>query len=232
MENKLVTTIIPAYNGEKYLDDAISSVLNQTEKNFEIVVVDDGSSDATRSIVEKYGSRVRYFYQKNRGTASARNHGIHFAAGHFFAFLDQDDLWLANKLAVQLEAFRADPKLDFVFGQVEQFYSPDIDDDLRNKIHNPSVPVPGILASAMLVKREAFFQVGFFETKWKIGEWSSWYIRAVDLGLNMTVLSDLVAKRRIHSGNKGILHRNALNEYAQILKKSIDRRRANQIGTG
>jgi GT2 family glycosyltransferase len=90
----LVSVVIPAYNCAAYIDEAIESVYRQTYLHWEIVLVDDGSTDGTASVVGAHGERVRYFAQANRGTAAARNAGVRWARGELIAFLDNDDVWL------------------------------------------------------------------------------------------------------------------------------------------
>src|SRR5216684_1094167 len=99
-----VSAIIPAYNGEAFVADAIESVLAQTFPVSEIVVVDDGSTDQTAEVVERYASKgVRCIRQKNQGPTAARNRGIVQTTGELLAFLDCDDIWLPEKTALQVE---------------------------------------------------------------------------------------------------------------------------------
>jgi glycosyltransferase involved in cell wall biosynthesis len=226
---ELVSVIMPVYNGEAYLSDAINSVLDQKYNSMELIVIDDGSTDRSAEIVKIFGKKVQYFFQKNSGTADARNHGIRVANGSFFAFLDQDDLWIKDKLLLQISAFKSEPELDIVFGHVQQFLSPDISETLKQNLVCPPSRMPGYLPSAILMKRETFFKVGNFESSWQIGEWADWYVRASELTLKMKMLPELVAMRRIHAGNKGVLQRNSINEYVHILKASLDRRRTDII---
>jgi glycosyltransferase involved in cell wall biosynthesis len=109
-----VSVVIPAYNCAAYIGQAVDSVLNQTYANCEIIVVDDGSKDDTRLILENYGDRVRYIYQQNQGVSIARNSGIQLARGEFVAFLDADDFFLPDKLAAQIAVFAAQPNLGIV----------------------------------------------------------------------------------------------------------------------
>ena len=109
-----VSVIIPAYNGDRYIVQAVESALCQTFTDLEIIVVDDGSTDATHQILQPYFDRIRYVYQENRGVAAARNRGIQEAQGEFIAFLDQDDFFLPDKLAAQIALFRQQPSLGIV----------------------------------------------------------------------------------------------------------------------
>ena len=107
---KEISVVIPAYNHGRFLREAIDSVLAQTYAPLEIIVVDDGSTDDTEQIVRSYGDRVRYIRQQNAGVGAARNNGIANARGEYVAFLDSDDLWLPEKLAVQVEYMRRHPE--------------------------------------------------------------------------------------------------------------------------
>lgn len=115
----LVSAIIPVYNGEKYVGEAIDSVLRQTYPRVECIVVDDGSRDATPDIARLYGDKVRLVQKQNGGVASARNAGARAANGQYLAFLDADDVWLAEKTDIQMRMFSADPKLGLVYSALQ-----------------------------------------------------------------------------------------------------------------
>jgi glycosyltransferase involved in cell wall biosynthesis len=219
-----VSVIIPVYNVELYVAEAIESVLAQSYNRVEIIAVDDGSTDGSAAVVQRFPT-VRYYFQPNAGISATRNRGIDQARGDFLAFLDADDVWVENKLALQLAAFEDNPKLDIVFGHVKQFYSPELASTQRDKLPLPETPMPGHIPSTMLIKRDAFFRVGLFETNWKMGEFASWYLRSLEQGLQNLMLPDLVACRRLHGTNNGIQQRQAINDYVHILKASLDRRR-------
>ena len=98
-----VSVIIPTYNRSKYVTKAIDSVLAQTYRDFEIIVVDDGSTDNTKEVLKPYTDRIKYLYQENTGVSAARNAGIRAAGGQWIAFLDSDDEWLPEKLSIQMD---------------------------------------------------------------------------------------------------------------------------------
>ncbi len=114
----MVSVIIVVYNGEKYIEEAIQSVLNQTYKNIELIVVDDGSTDSTRKIVEKYKDVV-YIYQENRGEGAARNLGIENSNGEYLAFLDADDLYANDKIEKQLKVLIKNNDIDVVYNDLK-----------------------------------------------------------------------------------------------------------------
>lgn len=123
MQSELVSVIMPAYNSEKYVVDSIHSVLVQTYEIWELIVVDDGSTDDTKVVVQQFSDdRIVYVYQQNAGVAVARNNGISRARGRYIAFLDSDDLWLPNKLSKQL-AFMRENNYAFTYTWYQQFYS-------------------------------------------------------------------------------------------------------------
>ena len=118
----LVTIVLPAYNASKYLTETINSVISQTYQDFELLVIDDGSTDNTTDIDRDFcqrDSRIRLISQENQGVSVARNTGIKMARGEFIAFLDSDDLWLPNKLTMHVEHLQTNPELGLSFARVE-----------------------------------------------------------------------------------------------------------------
>ena len=119
----MISVIIPTYNREKTILRSINSVLNQTYKDIEVIVVDDGSTDNTKTIVESVQDlRVRYVYQKNAGACAARNKGIEMAVGEYIAFQDSDDEWVSNKLELQIDAL-VEKNVDVCFCDVSRIYN-------------------------------------------------------------------------------------------------------------
>ncbi len=112
MPNLTVSVVIPLYNGERYIAETLQSVLAQTFTDFEVLIIDDGSTDQSISICKSFNDdRIRYVHQTNRGLSGARNTGIHSAKGEYIAFIDADDLWSPKKLEMHLEHFRFLPKM-------------------------------------------------------------------------------------------------------------------------
>jgi glycosyltransferase involved in cell wall biosynthesis len=224
VEDALISVIIPVYNGGRYVAQALDSVFRQEHKNIEIIAVNDGSTDGTEEILRSY-SNVRYLYQSRKGASKARNEAVKCSSGEFIAFIDADDLWTEDKLRKQKSCFISDPDLDMVFGYVEQFFSPELEESLQDRINISNARMPGYLPGAMLVKRSAFLQVGFFDEGLRLGEFVDWYVRAVDSGLKSFLSGDVVLKRRIHDANSGIREREHRKDYLRVLKASLDRRR-------
>ena len=142
MENADISVIIPVYNAEHYLAEALDSVLAQEIEPLEILVVDDGSTDGSATIARRYADRVRFYQQANRGAAFARNRGIELSKGSLLAFLDADDLWMPSKLNVQVNALEDQPELDMVLGTVMQFISPEVDNRYRPTLRQALETMP------------------------------------------------------------------------------------------
>lgn len=120
MVKDLVSIIMPAYNAEKYIAEAINSVLKQTYINWELIIVDDGSTDLTANIIKEFvkqDKRLSYYYQPNGKQGKARNLGINHSKGEYLSFLDADDLWTVDKLSSQIKLLASDIDLDLIFSQ-------------------------------------------------------------------------------------------------------------------
>ncbi len=225
----LISTIINVYNGIPFIEESIKSILTQDYPNIEIIVVDDGSSDDTKSVVSKFMPKIKYIYQENAGIAAAKNRGVENAGGEFFAFLDADDLWMDEKTSMQMNRLLKDPSLEMIFSYIEQFYSPELSEKERKKYYCPDKPSPGISSTSMIIRRDSFYKVGLFNTQWRKGIFNDWYLRACELELKSVVLPDILVKRRIHNKNHGITHKDKSVDYVRMLKASLDRRRKNSI---
>ena len=113
----MISVIIPAHNRASYLSEAIKSVLDQeyfedgpSDLSWELLVIDDGSTDETEKVVQSFGGKARYYYQQHQGVSAARNQGLRLSSGNFIAFLDSDDLWMANKIRSQMSYMEAYPE--------------------------------------------------------------------------------------------------------------------------
>lgn len=228
MKDQIVSVIIPVYNYERYLGEAIESVLRQTYKHIEVIVVDDGSTDRSGEVAKSFADKgVRYCHQVNAGIGPARNQGVELAHGELLAFLDADDRWPEEKTELQLRAFENDPALEMVFGQAVQLQNgPEWEAGVNDGKLPASGMVAGIIPGTLFIKREAFDRVGKFPAGLKVGEFIDWYARAVELQIRSLVLPDLLLWRRIHDSNTGVRERQSRSDYARVLKAALDRKRA------
>lgn len=214
-----ISVIMPLYNTERYVSAALESIFAQTLAPAEIMVVDDGSTDGSAAVVQRFLPHLRYHWQPQSGAAAALNTAVRLAQGDFLAVLDADDLWLPTKLAEQKAAFDADPDLALVFGGVEQFRSPEF--------YSPGQAIPpteifvGHIPSAMLVRQAVFGQIGGFDPVWRTGYFLDWFLRAKNAQLKMQDLPNVVAKRRLHDANLGRRKRNQQGELVKILQRDL-----------
>jgi glycosyltransferase involved in cell wall biosynthesis len=219
MRRDLVSVIVPAFNAERYLGEAIKSALAQRYDPIEIIVVDDGSTDGTRALAEGFGPPVRAIFQPNTGPGAARNRGVDAACGTWLTFLDADDLWLPGTIARRLAALAEEPEETAVFGRVQQFTERD---GTATEIGAPS---SGHLVGAMMIGRRAFDRVGVFRTDLRVGEFVDWHLRASAAGIRMKTLPEVMLRRRIHGENLGVRMRAHSTDFARVLKHALDRRR-------
>jgi len=178
----IVSVIIPTYNRKLIVESAIRSALDQTLKDFEIIVVDDGSTDGTKEYLESLSLPIKLISKENGGVASARNAGIKEAIGTYIAFLDSDDSWLPTKLEMQVQYLESHPDIPLVYtdeyievnGEVlpkTRFERADAGDDIKNNFLLPGfVQRTPIHTSAMMIRKSVFEEVGYFNETLKIHE--------------------------------------------------------------
>ncbi|HFK1762613.1 beta-1,3-N-acetylglucosaminyltransferase [Bacillus wiedmannii] len=147
-QTQLVSVIVPLYNAEKYIEETMESILNQTYKNIEIVIVDDGSKDQSSSIVKnfkkKYPEQIKYILQENQGVSVARNTGIESANGEYISFLDSDDLWHSTKIEKQIESMHKN-NMNACYCGFMNFY-----EETGEKVENTTNFVKGNMTKAFL----------------------------------------------------------------------------------
>jgi glycosyltransferase involved in cell wall biosynthesis len=194
-----VSVIVPVYNGEAFLREAVESALAQTHPPAEIVVCDDGSTDETPRIAQSLP--VVYLRQENAGVSAARNAAIARATGDAFAMLDADDIWLPDKLAVQLAALASDTSA-FAVCQFQFLLDPDRPLPAWFGRENPELPEMGYFApSSWLVPRPVWERVGPFRPELRTAEDLDWFARASDAGIHRVVVPRTLLRRRVHDHN-------------------------------
>ena len=229
----LISCIVPVFNGERYIGETLNSILNQTYRPLEVIVVDDGSTDGTHKIVGKYRNNVKYIRQPNSGPWHARNNGLRTAQGDFLAFQDADDLWHPEKLLRQMARFQKYPELDFCISHIQNFWIPELaNEEKRFKDHRRSKPLPGYSTITLLARRSCFEKVGVFNTTLSHTGHAEWFTRAKDRNTVMELLPDVLAYRRIHHSNRSRLRATASrNEFLDFVKRSLDYRRHQKSST-
>lgn len=179
----LISVIIPSYNSASFVCDAVRSALEQTYSHLEVLVIDDGSTDNTREVLEQYKGRIHYYRQENRGAAATRNTGIRLASGRFFAFLDADDVWLPDKLSKQYDLFARQPEIGLVHSDI-RYWDEDTGEKCLKDVgrerftgdcYTHLLSVNRVLTSSVLVRKECFDKAGLFdETLRRAEDWDMW----------------------------------------------------------
>ncbi|TPQ28638.1 glycosyltransferase family 2 protein [Methylomonas koyamae] len=230
-----ISAVIPAYNSAKFISAAVASIQAQTEPVAEIVIVDDGSTDETEAIVRALPGNIIYYKQKNQGPSAARNKGIELASGDWIAFLDADDQWVPNKIALQKQILIANPELKLVAGDMAEI---DIDDNITVKSvlakhqlfdyfhHLAGCPIPNALAKlveknfiptgTVLIDRETIISSGRFNQEIRFGEdlemWAK--IAAVHA---ISCVPEVLMLRRQHGNNATQANRPMLADLIKVM---------------
>jgi glycosyltransferase involved in cell wall biosynthesis len=232
MKLPLISCIVPVFNGERYLGEALDSILRQTYRPIEIIVADDGSTDGTPAVVARYGDQVRYDRQEHAGAPVARNLGLSIAHGEFVAFLDSDDLWHPEKLQRQMARFEARPELDLCVTHLQNFWIRDLEDEeARFQNHRLAAVLPGYVTQTLLARRAAFDGVGRFNENLSVGDPADWFLRASERGVVTEMLTDILVYRRMHESNMSMQAGTRRMTSAMqdailgVVKASLDRRR-------
>jgi glycosyltransferase involved in cell wall biosynthesis len=213
-----VSVVIPCFNDEAYIAEAVNSVLNQTYPVWEVICVDDGSTDQSLSIISSINSsKLKVLSQLNSGAAAARNRGVTASTGNLLCFLDADDIWSADKVERQI---RIIDQAQISFGQVEEFF------DSTVQIQGSPRVMPGYSPITMMIKKEDYDRVGDFNEGLSVAEFVDWLSRAKHLNLSITMDEGIYAYRRIHAGNIGRLNKPNASHYAVSLKAALDRKRS------
>ncbi len=179
-----VSVVIPTHNRKAFVLEAVDSVLAQTYEDYELIVVDDGSTDGTGEALERYKERLRYLYQENQGVSVARNHGLEHACGEFIAFLDSDDLWLPKKLALQVAFMDEHPEAQICYSD-EVWIRRGVRVNPKKRhakysgwIYPYCLPLCIISPSSAFMRRGLFEQIGSFDPGLPVCEDYDLWLRA------------------------------------------------------
>lgn len=225
--NPLVSVIIPVKNGERFLAVAINSVLEQNYKRYELIVVDGKSTDCT-AIIAKSFEGVHYVRQIDEGFGNALNAGIDAAAGEFIAFTSFDDLWVKDKLSLQVSYLMQHPEVQYTITKVRYFLEegdvvpPGFRRELLASDHS------GYMPETLMVRKSLFDRIGNFCSDMKMSADVDWFARAKDLHIPMALVPEVLVYKRVHSANSTLTPNNVLtsnHELLQSLKNSIDRQK-------
>jgi glycosyltransferase involved in cell wall biosynthesis len=229
-DGRMVSVIMPVFNGERYLAEAIESVLAQDYHPLELIVVDDGSTDGSAQIASGFGGEVRYTYQHNQGPAVARNMGLELARGEIIGFLDADDRWPPGRLDLQLACLAEDPSVEVVMGQAQYLRQrPDLDN--APETEELSDPLFLFNLSATILRKSVFDIVGRFDPELYYCDDYDWFFRAQERGVRLVTLPQVTLHYRRHEGNITNDRDRGNSYFMRTLKKRLDRQRQQELGT-
>ena len=220
-KHPFVSLIIPLYNAERFIAEAIESVKKQKYPSLEIIVIDDGSTDTSRTIIEQQYPEVIYSFQENKGPAAARNAGILLAKGEYLAFLDADDVWEIQAIQSLVKTFRENTEIDFVMGKIQLMKW---DDDKKNFVNN-GTPFWAHQLGSLMIRRKVALEVGLFDETFKHSEDAEWISRLIDNGKKLKLIEKCVIEYRIHGNNWSLSKNIMTNNFFKVLRASIHRKR-------
>jgi glycosyltransferase involved in cell wall biosynthesis len=212
--NPLVSVVIPVFNGERFLREAVRSVLDQQYAPLEIIIVDDGSTDGTATVARSLPATVRYLHQPNQGPAAARNRGIEHAQGGLIAFADADDLWPPAKLEFQLPYLISDPAVDIVMGRVQLLSETGLTESAFS-----------VNLGCAVIRKSVFDRVGLFDETMRYSEDVDWFMRARESGAAIMTIDAVTLFYRQHEQNMTRGKSTSELNVLKALKRSLDRRR-------
>lgn len=220
----LVSVVIPVFNGEAFLREAVQSVLVQKYSPVEIIIVDDGSTDGTETVARSLPGPVRYLQQTNKGPAAARNRGIEYTQGSLIAFADADDLWPEAKLELQLPYLINDPAIEIVLGRIQQVrLSKTVDGE--TKAEELAEPAFSVNLGSAVIRKSVFERVGMFDETMRYSEDVDWFMRAREVGAAIVTIDAVTLLYRQHEQNMTRGKSTSELNVLKALKRSLDRRR-------
>ena len=224
MTNRL-SVILPTYNGAEFLSESLNSIINQSSTPYEVIVIDDGSSDDCKSIVDKFPT-FRYFRIENSGVAAARNLGIEKSSGDWIAFIDQDDIWTTDSLSNRLQFLEEHQDADIIIGRQKWF------------LHNLTLPpswvkqeqmsndLDGYLLGCALLRKSLFTRFGLFDVSFRFSSDFDWFFNLKDNGVTFYSIEQIILYKRIHEKNESRHTDLSLKELSKALFNSVKRKRA------
>ncbi len=225
MNNPKISVILPVFNGERFLEEAIASMMHQGIHNIEMIAVDDGSTDGTAGILQKYAKKIRIISQPNQGPASARNLGIKASVGELIAFLDADDLFEKSKLTDLLHRLEQDPHAGIAMGYIRRFQSPGIAVAKHLQVPDTEQPKLSLHLGSALIRRQVFDQIGLLEENMHFSEDIDWFLRAIENGIRFSILPKPVYCYRIHNENMTLDAEQSNRYLLRAFSRSLSRRR-------
>lgn len=225
MNQRLISVVMPVFDGGRHVAEAVETVLASRYQPLELIVVDDGSSDDSAAIVRRYTSPVRLLTQAHEGLGSARNRGAGAVRGALLAFCDADDRFPPDRFDRQAAVLARDADLDAVFGEIEEFLSPELDEHITRMLRAPIRRRSIRMINTILLRTDSFRRVGPFASDLGRGVDLDWLARAGDVGLRIGPCDGVVTYRRLHDASTSFRRRGGEDDYVRAARLAIARRR-------
>ncbi len=222
--HSLVSVVVVVWNGERFLAEALSSILQGSYRPVEILVIDGNSSDRTLEIAHSF-EHVRCLPQNGEGIAAAYNTGVEAATGEFVAFLSHDDLWTPNKLETQIGFMDSNPEVEYTIARAKFFLESghEIPRGFRRELLEGDHVAP--IMETLVARRRLFESLGTFDTSLAIANDVDWFTRASDQKIPTAVLPQVLLHKRVHDTNLSMNVDTNNRDLLKLLKASIDRKR-------
>lgn len=226
-QQPLVSIVIPLFNGKNFITRALNSIKNQSYSNWEVFVIDDGSSDEGADLVSDQYPSIQLMRQANSGQAVARNQGVKAAKGKYIAFLDQDDEWLPEKLALQVQALNHNPYVGFVTCNQSHY----LEEGIKNVPANMLQALQGLkevhrsmIPSALMVRKHALDKVGGFDAELRMGDDTDLLLKLRHAGYQELNVEHLLLRKWIHGSNDSFNTAKMKKGLFEVLYKNLKRK--------
>ena len=233
VDAELLSILVPVYNADKYVSEAVSSC-NALQHKCELIMVDDGSSDGSLSVLRRIlsdrlypaGLSVTLVHRKHKGQACSRNDAFRLSRGKYLLYLDADDYFTLGAIDLMADTADKSPEAFVISAMCRDFLSPDLTEEEASKLKINPEPYRRMLAGCMLIRRSVFDRIGIYDETMTTSETAQWVMRIRDAGLNVREIGDVTLMRRYHKGNLGRVNREAqMNSYMEMIRLRLKNRK-------
>ncbi|MGH7886103.1 MAG: glycosyltransferase family 2 protein [Thermodesulfobacteriota bacterium] len=223
-KNPLATVIIPVFNSEKYLLETLQSVFKQHYYPFEVIVVDNHSSDKTESICKNF-TEINFFKQPGKGISDALNYGIEKSRGEYISFISYDDIWMPEKLRRQINDMTENPEIKYTITKVKYFL--ELGCKLPNKFNKKFLEesYEQYILENLVARKSLFDEIGTFDCSFTSGLEIDWFAKAKDKNIQYAIINEVLVKKRVHDSNTSLNTVNPMHQHLKAMRNSISRKK-------